>query len=228
MRKIQCETCPVRAHGVICELPTETLADLRAAGAAVNYRRHQVVFAEGQPVPGLYIVCSGAVKLYHADRFGHEHVIDVALPGTAIGEVGVDPTRRMSVTAETVAETQLLVVPNQALPAFLDRNPRAALRMMAALSQALGRTQRKLRDLALKGAESRLAGLLLELGDGGGDRPLPSYKRRELADMIGVSTETAIRMLSKLRAKGAIESEGRDIVIRDVERLRRIAGRDDS
>lgn len=227
MRKIQCESCPVRAHGVICELPPETLADFRAAGATAIYRKQQVVFAEGQPTPGLYIVCSGAVKLYHSDRFGREHVIDVVLPGTAIGEVGIDPSRRMSVTAEAVAESQLLFVPNQALPSFLDRHPQAAMRMMAALSQALGRTQHKLRDLALKGAESRLASLLLELANGSADKPLPAYKRRELADMIGVSTETAIRLLAKLKAKGAVETEGRDIIVRDLERLRKIAAHDE-
>jgi CRP-like cAMP-binding protein len=213
---------------VVCELPLEALADLRAAGTAAVYRKHQVVFAEGQPAPGLYVVCSGAVKLYHSDRFGREHVVDVVLPGAVIGEVSLDHAGRASVSAETVAESQLLVVPNDALPALLQRHPEAGMRMLVALSQALGRTQRKLRDLALKGAESRLAGLLVELGGGEEGKPLPPYKRRELADMVGVSTETAIRLLAKLKTKGVVGSEGREIVIRDCERLRRIASHDEA
>jgi CRP/FNR family transcriptional regulator len=105
------------------------------------------------------------------------------------------------------------------------------MRMLVALSQALARAQRKVRELALKGAESRLATLLLQLAGNGeaaaGAGARLRYKRRELADMVGVSTETAIRLLGKMRAKGAVETEGREIVIRDVERLKKIAYRDE-
>jgi hypothetical protein len=44
--------------------------------------------------------------------------------------------------------------------------------------------------------------------------------------MIGVSTETAIRLLTKLKTKGVLASEGRDIVVRDIDQLRKIANQD--
>ena len=227
MRKIQCDACPVRGHGVVCDLPLETLADFRAAGATSIYRPRQVIFAEGHPAPGLYVVCSGAVKLYHADRFGREHVVDVVFPGAVVGEVGLEPSQRVSVSAEAVTESQLSFVPSQGMPAFLEKHPEAGMRMLVALSQALARAQRKVRELALKGAESRLATLLLDLAGADGDGPLLRYKRRELADLVGVSTETAIRLLGKLKIKGAVETEGRGIFIRDIDRLRRIAYHDE-
>ena len=101
------------------------------------------------------------------------------------------------------------------------------MRMVVALSQALARAQRQVRELAFKGAESRLATLLLDLSGGALENALPPYKRRELADMIGVSTETAIRLLAKLKAKGAVTTEGRSIVFRDIARLKKIAQRDE-
>jgi CRP-like cAMP-binding protein len=228
---MQCESCPVRGHGVVCDLPLETLADFRAAGATSIYRERQVIFAEGHPAPGLYVVCSGAVKLYHADRFGREHVLDVVFPGAVVGEVGLDVSQRVSVSAEAVTESQLSFIPGQSLAGFLEKHPEAGMRMLVALSQALARAQRKVRELALKGAEGRLATLLLELAGSGETgvqhRALVRFKRRELADMIGVSTETAIRLLGKLKGKGTLATEGRAIIIRDADRLRRIAYHDE-
>jgi CRP/FNR family transcriptional regulator len=49
------------------------------------------------------------------------------------------------------------------------------------------------------------------------------YTRREIAEMIGVSTETAIRLISSLKDKRIIEASGRRIVITDPESLSRIA-----
>jgi CRP/FNR family transcriptional regulator len=216
---------------VVCDLPLDTLADFRAAGTTTVYRPRQVIFAEGQPAPGLYVVCSGAVKPYHVDRFGREHVLDVVQPGAVVGEIALDRSQQVSVTAEAMSESQLSFIPGQSLPRFLERNPDAGMRMLVALSQALARAQRRVRELALKGAEGRLATLLLELA-GAEDQPvavqLPRlrYKRRELADMIGVSTETAIRLLTKLKTKGVLASEGRDIVVRDIDQLRKIANQD--
>lgn len=231
MRRMHCDTCPVRGHGVVCDLPLETLADLRAAGSTTVYRPRQVIFAEGQPAPGLYVVCSGAVKLYHVDRFGREHVLDVVPPGSVIGEIALDESQPVSVSAEAMSESQLSFLPGRNVPRFLERHPEAGMRMLVALSQALARAQQRVRELALKGAEGRLATLLLQLagGEEGGAPARPArlrYKRRELADMIGVSTETAIRLLTKLKTMGVLAGEGREIVVHDLERLRRIANQE--
>ena len=54
------------------------------------------------------------------------------------------------------------------------------------------------------------------------------YSRRELAEMIGVSPETAIRLLGRLKRRGVIATDGREIVITDAERLQRLAHRHDA
>jgi CRP/FNR family transcriptional regulator len=51
--------------------------------------------------------------------------------------------------------------------------------------------------------------------------------RRDIAEMIGVSTETAIRLLARLRERGVIAIERGALVILDAERLARVARLDD-
>lgn len=232
MRRITCEACPVRGLGALCDVPPEAQEDFRRVALASVYKARQVVFTEGNPSTGLYLVCRGAVKLYHADRFGREHILEIAGPGAVLGEFALDGAEPLSVSAETLTEAQLSYLPRERLEWFVRQYPATAVRMLDALGRELARARRKVRDLALKSAEARLAALLLQLAASPAKAAAPGpqlrYRRRELAEMIGVSTETAIRLLTKLRARGVISVDRRDIAIRDPVRLRRIAGDDEA
>jgi CRP-like cAMP-binding protein len=234
VRKIQCEVCPVRGQATICNLPTEAMEDFKAASVTALYKPRQVVFSEGNPSTGLYLICHGSVRLYHSDRFGREHILEVAGPGAVLGELPVDTNQPISVSAESVTDSQLCFLPRERLGQFLQRYPDSGVRLVGALSNELAAARRKVRDLALKGAESRLADLLLQLARAGGHAPAAgqrlrlTYTRRELADMIGVSTETAIRLLTKLKQKRIVSIDRREVVIADVERLTQVANYDDA
>jgi CRP-like cAMP-binding protein len=234
MRRIPCESCSVRGGNLPCNLPADVLADFRAAGTAVLYRPRQVIFGEGTPAAALYLLCQGAVKVFHSDRFGRDHILEVAAPGALLGELALDDGQLMSVSAEALTDAQVVHLPRERLAEFLRRHPDTALRFMAALSRELAVARHKVRELALKSAEGRLAGLLLQFvgadttAVAAGARVRLPYTRRELAEMIGVSTETAIRLLAGLKRKGAITAAGREVAIADAERLMRIAQRDET
>ncbi len=233
MRKVPCENCAIRDAACIVDLPTDKLDAFHECGATAIYRGRQVVFHEGEPADGLYILCVGAVKLYQSDRFGREYILDVASPGDVLGELPLEPGEPYSVSAEALTESQLCYLPRARLLEFIQIHPMTGVRLVAALSKALASARRKARDLALKGAEGRLADLLMRLvrGEGagvnGGAQITLSYSRRDLAEMIGVSPETAIRLLSALKRRGVIALEGRQIIVSDVEKLLRLAQRGD-
>jgi CRP/FNR family transcriptional regulator len=225
VRRIQCETCSVRDSGTLCDLPPEAREEFRAIGQLRMYKARQVIFGEGNPSDGLYLVCHGNVKLYHSDRFGRDHILEVAGPGAVLGEFMPADGQTMSLSAEALTEAQLSFLPHNTLAAFVQKYPAGALRLIENLGRQLAATRRKTRELALKSGEGRLASLLLQLcpaAKSGSTVTLP-YRRHELADMIGVSTETAIRLLGKLKAKGTIDTQRRTLRIVDLEKLTRIA-----
>jgi CRP-like cAMP-binding protein len=219
---------------VLCNVPGAVLTDFRTAGTPGLYRPRQVIFSEGTPSAALYLVCRGTVKLYHSDRFGRDHILELAGPGTLLGELSPEEDGVMSVSAEAVTEAQVSCLSRDRIGAFLQRHPETALRFLGALSRELAVARRKVRELALKGAESRLAGVLMQLAHGDSEAAASGgavrlrYTRRELAEMIGVSTETAIRLLGKLKRKGVIAAAGRDLRIADMGRLVRIAQYDEA
>jgi CRP-like cAMP-binding protein len=234
MRKIVCERCAIRERSCAVALPPDKLDEIGAYGVATIYKPRQVVFHEGMPAAGLYVVCEGTVKLYQSDRFGRDYILGFAEPGDVLGELPGDPSEPYSTSAEALTESQLCYLPRERLAALIDAYPSAGMRLIAALSKALAAARRKAGDLALKGAEHRLATLLVELldesgaADGNGHAELTlGHSRRELAEMIGVSPETAIRLLARLRQRGILTTRGRSVVVTDVEKLTRLAQQHD-
>lgn len=230
MRKITCEHCAIRSVSCIQDLPPERLDEFHACGTSAIYKARQVVFHQGTPAGGLYILCHGAVKLYQSDRFGREHILGITAPGDVLGEMPMDEEETYSTSAEALTESQLCYLPRERLVQFIQVHPMTGVRLIAALSDALSSARKKAGDLALKGAETRLAELLVQLvrssgeGTNGTTHVTLAYSRRELAEMIGVSTETAIRLLGKLKRKRLLAAHQRELTITDLDRLSRLAG----
>ncbi len=242
MRKVRCEDCTARKLCIIADLPDDKLDRFRTWSFPATYRSRQVIFHCGAPATGLYVLCCGAVKLYQSDRFGRDHIVAVAGPGEILGEVPTDMTEPYSVSAEAIADTQLCYLPREHLAELFNLHPMSAVRVAMLLSKALSTARRKARALALKSAEGRLADLIIQLAanaNGNGSNASANgrkktavrldlqYSRRELAEMIGVSTETAIRLLGRLEEKKAITIAHRELAIADPEKLARIANYED-
>jgi CRP-like cAMP-binding protein len=233
MRKIDCEHCAIRTQSVIKDLPIDQLDAFRATGMSSLYKARQVIFHEDTPAAGLYILCHGAVKLYQSDRFGRQHTLDIAAPGDVLGELPVDPESTYSTSAEALTDSQLCYLPRERLVEFIQKHPMTGVRLLEAFSKSVTIARKRVRALALKRAESRLAELLVQLADAAGEpmgngntRLTLGYSRREIAEMIGVSPETAIRLLGRLKSKHAITTRHRELIITDAEKLGRLANHD--
>jgi CRP/FNR family transcriptional regulator len=192
------------------------------------YKPRQVVFHEGTPATGLYFLCHGVVKLYQSGRFGREHILAIDGPGDVLGELPVVASDTYSASAEALVESQLCYVSRDKLESLIQAYPMTGMRLLAGLSAALIAARRKVRDMVLKPAEVRLAELLARLAaagtsesDGTTHVTLP-YSRRDIAEMVGISTETAIRLLAKLKQKGVLATNGREVVIADMAKLTRM------
>jgi CRP-like cAMP-binding protein len=233
MRRITCEQCPVRGISIAGDLPGALLDQFQACTRTTLYKPRQVLFHEGAPAAGLYLLCHGAVKVYQSDRFGHDYILDIVRPGDVLGEIG-GGGETYSTSAAAVVESQAAFLAREQIARFLHLHPSGGLRLVATLGAALARARRKARALAFKSAEARLAELLLQLADAAGT-PAPGgglalslvYSRREIAEMIGVSPETAMRLLARLRDRRVLGLARRALIVHEVETLRRVAGHGD-
>ena len=233
MRRILCEQCVIRGRSVVQDIPVAELDAFRTYAMSSLYRRRQVVFHEGTQATGLYILCHGAVKLYQSDRFGRDHILGVLGAGAVLGEMPIGPDVCYAASAEALTDAQLCYLPRDGLTQLIHRYPAFGVRIIEALSTELSNARRRVRGLALKSAESRLAEWVLDMVEHTGE-PTPNgamrvpleYSRREIAEMIGVSTETAIRLLGRLKQRQAITTSQGELVVTDSTKLRRLATQD--
>lgn len=193
------------------------------AGIAVesNYPAGEFVFWDGDEPRFLYIVAEGKIKVLKHSSSGKEFIIAFFGPGEVFGEVAVFENRPYPASALAAIDTKVLALKRDDFLSFLTSQPEVALRIICMLGGRLRDAQGRLRDIAGERVEQRIANILLMLSSKLG-LELP-FTRQEIADMAGTTTETAIRVMSRLKDGGIIKSTRGKTVIADETRLRLLA-----
>lgn len=178
----------------------------------------QFIFWEDEAPDWFYIVAEGRVKVVKHTSSGKELIIAFFEPGEMFGEVAVFENKPYPASAQAVTQARVFGIKRQDFLRFLASRPQLALKIINVLSGRLREAQSRLRDLVGGRVEQRLARTLLMLSSKLG-ATLP-FTREEIAEMAGTTTETAIRLMGRLREGGIIRSGRGKIVILDETRLR--------
>ena len=122
-----------------------------------------------------------------------------------------------------------MVIPRERFHQMLARYPRLASAVIFDLTHRVRHLSDLVQSLAIERVERRLARILLRLARISGEPhedgvliKLP-LTRQDLADMAGTTVETTIRTLSRMRREGIVDTVHGYMLIRDAERLTRIA-----
>lgn len=221
--------CCGECSWLFADLDAQTLEKIRKMSRSLQYPKGEVIFQEGEPAFGLYIICKGKVKLAKHSLRGKKQILKLLGPGEVLGEKTLFDREVYTAYAETLEETTLHFIEREPFMAFLREHPEVTLRFVEKLARELKAFQDKLMEASYEGSLERLSRLLLLMGkqygvqtEQGLDIGL-ELSRQELAELAGVATETAIRMLSRLKDRGLIALEGSKIYIVDREGLSKLA-----
>ena len=226
-----CDTCGLREKVVLCDIAGNDLAEFQKIKRTLEYAPHQTVFYEGHACLGLYLLCAGKVKLTRSSTRGRRQIVRILGPGELIEKHVFGDNALHEVTCETLEPSQVSVIDKERYLAVIHRNPQLAIKLIRLLSNEVGVNMDHLDRFTFKTARERLAGLLLDLGDRFGKesddhvRVGLTLKREEVAEMAGITVETAIRLLGVFRDEGVLTIDGRTITLLNPDRLSRIAER---
>jgi CRP-like cAMP-binding protein len=234
LKSIQCETCTARDKSIFCSLSSEHLKRLDQNKTINQYKPKQSLFYESNQPHGLYCVNQGKIKIYKMDSEGHQKIVRLAGPGDILGYRSLILGEPYSATAETLENAVICFIDKKEFFHVLDTHPETASNVMKLLAKDLGHAENQEISLVHKSVRERLAELLLilKLRYGIQDQD-HHYKidialsRQELADLIGTTQETLIRLISEFKEKKYISTKGKEIVINDLESLMEIAGVED-
>jgi CRP/FNR family transcriptional regulator len=216
-----CMSCKVCRTSYFCNLSPSVRRSLDAASYHSVMPSGVLLFVEGQSPRGVYVLCSGKVKLYTTSKDGKVLILKQAEAGEVLGLSAVVSGTNYEMTAETCSPCQLNFIGRQHLMGLLQNESEVGVHAAQLLSREFQAAYRDIHDLVLaRSSSGKLARLLLSCAHPG---PSPIEELRvhsamtheEMAQRIGSSRETVTRLLSTLKKKRLIRIDGATLVIRD-------------
>jgi len=201
-----------------------------AAVATVRaFDKGAMLFSEGDGSDLLYTVLTGRVKVFKTTARGTDVILELFGPGESVGAVAVYEARPYPASALALEPTSCLVIPRQAFFSLLEGYPTMVRGLLVGLTHRLVELTNRLNELSGGRIEGRLARFILKLGTDMGQRreegvfiPLV-LSRQELADMIGTTIETSIRIMSRWGKDGVVRTDKDGFVILDRAALEAVA-----
>lgn len=215
----------IRDLPLFSALSVAELRQLMRQSAVRAYKRNEIIFMEGDPYAGLYLVLSGRVKVFKTNLEGKEQIIHLLGPREPFADVPLFIGGPYPSTAQALEDTRLLFIPRQAFLDLLHDNPEICLRMLGAFAKRLRQLVDLVESLSLKEVTARLARYLAEearqTSRSSFDLPI---SKANLAAFLGTIPETLSRSLHELENRGIISVQGKQIAVRDKTMLQQIAG----
>lgn len=219
-------------EGVIANLPMfrqaprQQLAELSRTARSQHVQRGAAVCRRGDPMPGIYAVAYGIVKLALRTDAGEEKVLRLVGPGETFGEAVMFLEKPCPVDVVALADSMLVLLPAEPVFALLDRDPRFARSLIASLSQRMHGLVADVESAALRGGLQRVATYLdahAETGIDGVARVRLPVTKTVIASHLGITKETFSRLLRELAQLDLITVVRREISLVDRERLAELA-----
>jgi CRP/FNR family transcriptional regulator len=197
------------------------LEALAARTAVRSYASGELLFSEGDPCAGLFLIASGRIRIYKGSASGREQVLTVEGPGGSIAELPVFDGEAYPASAAALETSELLFVSRKDFRSVCMEHPEVALKVLQVVGARLRRLVGIIEELSFSTVRSRLISWLLRhaeaegrLGERGAVLLL-SVGHQEIASQIGTVRELVSRNLARLQAEGFISVNGREVTILD-------------
>jgi CRP-like cAMP-binding protein len=212
-------------------LPPEELRALAAHCVLRHLSREEILFGEGDPCQGLYVVQDGAVKLFKMADTGREQVLVIERAGSTVGELPLFDGGNFPTSAAAIEDSTLLYLPKREFLDLCRHNSEVTFAVIRTLAWRFRYMTSLVEELSLKEVSHRLARFLrdraLRLGTRtrrGIEFPLEETNQ-EIGAEIGTVRDLVSRNLRRFVDRGIIKMERRKVIVLDMAELEaQIAG----
>lgn len=221
-----CATCDVRQTSICDAIPEADLARLGASAIGGVARPGALFIAEADPATAFFNIISGTARLYKMLPDGRRQITGFADAGSFLG-LAVSDTYAFS--AEAIGTVRYCIFPRIRLRLLMHDFPLMEARLLKLASTELVAAQEQMLLLGRKSAHERVASFLIARGrlaatqNTSAGFVLP-MARGDIADYLGITIETVVRTLRKLRDEGMIAvTNTSEVVICDGPALQSLA-----
>ena len=194
--KGDCLACDGRENAFFAGLSPDAISCLHVDVHNTATPTEEILYQPGIKPEHVWVLRTGAIKLLATSWDGTQRIVRVLKAGDVAGLEAL-LSDEFAHTAVTVGNVNACRVPLPAVKQLCLEHPGFQWNLMKKLQSALRETEQWLVDLASSGvsARVRMARLLLLLRDGESNR-IHNFSREELGLMLGVTIETASRIVA--------------------------------
>ncbi|HBO83422.1 MAG: hypothetical protein A2073_01005 [Deltaproteobacteria bacterium GWC2_42_11] len=194
-----------------------------------TYKKGEVIFHSDDEGSSLFILKSGMVKISIFDKKGREDILKIVHPYDCFGEMSLLDGQHRSATVTAMEDSTTLIIQRGDFINLIKEHPDVALDILAMLSRRLRKTDEKIASLRFSDAYGKVARVLLDFSAESGVKKNNgivfdlNISRETMANLAGISRETATRILKEFQSNGCIKINRRKITILDESVLKREA-----
>ena len=172
----------------------------------------EVIFLEGDPSAGLWILENGRVKAYKLSPDGQEYILRFFGPGDTFNDLAALDNAPNAASTMAVTDVSAWVIPPMVFTDGLQADHELSLAVIQGLVGRVRHLVGRIEDLALRPVTARLAHFLLEQAE----NPTlahPAVTRMLIASHLATTPESISRSLRVLAEAGAIRFDRHRIII---------------
>jgi len=223
LKQSTCAQCVYRSWA-FNKLTEEQLSEIDKSREEVFYKKGEVICTEGETIGSFLYLQMGLVKLLITEKNEKEHIISIAKPLDFIGLLSIFSNEKHIYTISAIEDSVICQVDLNLIKRLMKKNGDFALDFIEKISKVADDVINTRISISTKQLRGRIAYILLYFAEhiyGKNNYELP-VSRKEIAQLIDMSTENVIRILSEFRKDKIISIEGKNIIVHEPDRLRRI------
>ena len=195
-------------------------------------RKNQILFEQGSVAQNVYVLMKGKVKAYQSNRDGSNQILFIYVARDMFGYRPILANENQPLSVAALETSEFLVIGRERFLYVLEESPTLSKHLLISLSKEFSILANRINNFTQRSTRERLALALLLLQEkyewvsDSDDTSTINLKRSDLADYVGTSLETLVRILTEFKAHGLVSIDGKNVKISDRRRLLKIAAID--
>ena len=179
-----------------------------------RFAADEMLFWEGEPCLGIFLIVQGAVKIFRTSPSGREVMLSIETAPATVAELPLFDGGAYPASVRVVEPVVALFVNKHDFQQFCRQNPDVALKVLAVVGRRLRHLVGLVESMTFGSVTQRLARMLLDASKAAGSATfdLPAT-HQELASRLGTVREVISRNLGRFRAQGLISIQDRQVQI---------------
>jgi CRP/FNR family transcriptional regulator len=218
-----CKTCKYRSH-LFDKLNDEELEVINGNKQTYLISKGDTICVAGEPIKEFMYLVEGLVKLQKINKDGRAQIVSIARPLDFVGLLTVFSNENYQYTITALVDSRFCKIDIDVMRRIAAGNGQFALDILKYISNISDEIIRHTYAINSKNLRGRIAMILLDFANKHFDSDtytLP-LSRKELAELIDMTPENVIRILSEFRRDELVNVKGKHIEIQNRKLLEKI------